>query len=174
MCRKMKKFYGNKTNDYIPTLKDGWYVCKILLAVDSEDKEYVYFIYDVCEGEQKDFFQREQEDVFETKKNLTNRAYLSYKSTGAMTFALQRLDAISWSNPGFDARDAWRRASEATDIRSKVEVLKEFEGKTFGAYIEERNVYQNGGFKNIKNAVAQMVPADYVRKGLFSNTEGVR
>lgn len=145
-------------------LPDGFYVFKILDIYDSPLKQYVCLVCDVAYGEYTDYFTEEysKPEFFEKDKNRDNKTYLSYKDSNNNHYLRQKLDAISRSNPGFDAEDCWDRACDDP------EVLKEFIGKKFGAKIKEKHIENKDGSQlHILNNFEFLTDSHLILNGTF-------
>ena len=91
------------------------------------DRQYVAFSFDVASGSQKGVFAD-----WPVSRESYHTKYLSFKPA-AKGFTAKSLDAITESNPGFDAREAWNSGD-----------FDSFAGKLVGlivSYDERRNSY---------------------------------
>lgn len=93
-------YYDGDGSKQLPA---GAYVARITGAKDYEDKEYVELIFDIAEGEYKDYYN----DDFGNKNPWAHHIIMSYKSDNSIKFLKGRLERINESNAGFDAFAAW-------------------------------------------------------------------
>ena len=127
----------------------GAYVVKITEAIDREDKSYVELIYDIAEGEYKDFYN----DKWGQEHPGAHRIFMSYKDK-ALPMTKGRLECISASNAGFDALAAWNGSR-----------LDMFTGRLFGVNLQEEEYEGKDGETKTRINPKQVVPADKVREG---------
>lgn len=135
-------------------IKAGNYILSVAKMYDCPDRQYVKLVYDIAEGQYAGFYANNNNDN-------AHAIYLSYKSRFAREFAIQNLDAITRSNPGFNASMAWN------DICSKGgKDFSVFIGKVFGAEIAEEHYTVNGEERSGMKPKTITV-ADYIRNGSF-------
>lgn len=128
----------------------GAYVVKITEAIDCEDKSYVELIYDIAEGEYKDFY----DDEWGQNNPGAHCIFMSYKDS-ALPMTKGRLECISASNNGFDALAAWNGSR-----------LDMFAGRLVGVNFQEKEyVSKKDGKTRTCLDLKQVVPADKVRDG---------
>lgn len=133
--------------DYV-RLPAGPYVARIISATDSADKKYVEVVFDIAEGEHANYY----DDDWGRKHPYAHHFFMSYKDS-ALSMLKGRLEAITASNPGFDAISAWNAGR--TDM---------FIGRLIGINLQEEEYEYQGEVKTRLN-VCQVVDAQKVRDG---------
>ena len=131
------------------SLDPGGYVCEITSATDVPEKEYVKVLIEIAEGDRKGYFGAS--GAWDSSHSL----YFSYKDS-ALSMLLGRLDAITASNPGFDARAAFEGGHEELLV-----------GKLVGVEFREEEYYNKNDdeFEIGRPRPDRLVPADDVRQG---------
>lgn len=135
-------------NGEFTPLPAGAYVARITDAVDFEQKEYVEVIFDIAEGPHAGFYS----DDWGKAHPYAHHVYFSYKET-ALGMLKGRLDAITASNPGFDAQAAWNAGR-----------LDMFVGRLMGVNLQEEE-YERDGEVRVRLNVAYVTDAQKVREG---------
>lgn len=130
-------------------LPAGAYVVRIMGMTDNESKQYVECVYDIAEGEHAGFYS----DDWGLNHPFAHRIILSYKDS-ALGMLKGRLEAITESNPGFDAEAAWNGGK-----------LNFFHGKLFGVNLQEEEYEKNDGSIGTRLNAKQVVTAQKVREG---------
>ena len=94
----MKNINWNSVPDPVelPRLAPGGYVCKITVAVDVPEKEFLKLEYDIAEGEHKGHW----DALYKAKAFWGGTFYRSYKEKAQSMFK-GFLTAVKESNPGF-------------------------------------------------------------------------
>lgn len=116
-----------------PRLEPGAYACSITAVEDLPDKEYLWVLFDIIQGERANYFA----DDFYRDKPYAHRMCFSYKDT-AMSMLKGRLHVITDCNPGFDAEAALNAGKEQMLVGKAV-------GVVFGE--EERYNSKTGEFE---------------------------
>lgn len=137
-----------ESNDDFRRLPAGAYVAKIVDVKDFENKEYLEIVYDIAEGEYKDFYS----DDWGKSHPYTHHFFMSYKDS-ALGMLKGRLHAINDSNPGFDAYAAFDAGREDMFINRLV-----------GLNLQEEEYEYEGKVRTRLNA-CQIVSATKVRNG---------
>lgn len=130
-------------------VKAGAYVCRITNATDYPAKEYVEVIWDIAEGEFKDNYS----DQWGEEHPYAHHFYMSYKDT-ALGFLKMILNAISASNPGFDASAAWNGGR-----------LDMFNGRLVGLNLRDEE-YEKDGEVRTRLVVGGWAAVQDVRAGV--------
>lgn len=130
-------------------LPAGPYVALILDATDNEQREYVEVVYDIAEGERKGYYS----DAWGQQHPYAHHFFLPYRTDAGLSMTKGRLEAISASNPGFDAEAAWNGAR-----------LDLFKARLVGVNLQEEEYERDGEVRTRLN-VCQVVPAQDVRDG---------
>lgn len=108
------------------SLPAGGYVCKITLAQDVPDKQYIYIEYDIAEGEYRDYYKKLQE----SKNFWGGSMYKSYKEK-ALPMLKRFCSAVTKSNAGY-IFDAGEQNSDETTLKGKLIGLVLFEEEYIG------------------------------------------
>ena len=102
-------------------LPEGAYVVEIVAVMDNEEREYLEVTFDVAEGEYAGYYS----DEWGVAHPYAHQIKVSYKEK-ALGMLKGWLDALTASNPGFDAEacfngivDACERATEAHRLASE-------------------------------------------------------
>jgi hypothetical protein len=127
-------------------LGPGGYVIEIQECDDYEDKQYLYALYDIAEGDFKGKFS----DAFFSDKEYAHNLYLSYKDSAAGMFK-NFTDSVEKSNPGY-AWD-WNEAG--------------LKGKLVGIILREEEYTGNDGIVKTRLTKASFKPATDIRSGNF-------
>jgi len=94
-------------------IEAGGYVVKVIDVVDNEDKEFLWLVFDIAEGEKRGFYtSAENRDYYADKPN-KHGILMSYKDTmsdNAKRMLKGKLKLFTESNPGFDADTAFTEA----------------------------------------------------------------
>ena len=123
-------------------LPAGLYVIQVTDMVDVPNKEYVEVVYDIYEGEYKDFYA----DEWGKKNPWAHRFIMSYKdSEMALRFLKGRLQAFTESNPGFDALQAF--SAQRLDM---------FKGRVVAIDLREEEYKNNEGEIKVRKSVSQV------------------
>lgn len=101
-----------------PRLEPGAYVCAITAVEDLPDKEYLWVLFDIIQGEHANYFA----DDFYRDKPYAHRMCFSYKDT-AMSMLKGRLHVITDCNNGFDAEAALKAGKEQMLVGKAVGVV---------------------------------------------------
>ncbi len=111
----------------------GAYLGRVTAMRDVPASEYVTLLYDIADGEFKDFYA----DGFYADKEWAHSMTLSYKDTG-IGMTKGRLETIQACNPGFDPFAAWDAGR-----------FDMFVGRTVGLVFREEEYYdkKTGEFK---------------------------
>lgn len=112
-------------------IEPGPYVCRILRATDNAEKEYVEVIWDIAEGPEKDRYS----DQWGEEHPYAHHFYMSYKDK-SLGMLKMILNAITASNPGFDAMSAWNAGR-----------IEMFSGRLVGLNLREEEYEYNGEVK---------------------------
>ena len=113
----MKKLDLSNVEAMEPGARDrieaGGYVVKIIDIVDNEEKEFLWLVFDIAEGEKKGFYTNaENRDYYADKPN-KHGILMSYKSSmsdNAKRMLKGKLKLFTDGNPGFDADVAFTEA----------------------------------------------------------------
>ena len=166
----MKKLDLSNVEAMEPGTRDrveaGGYVVKVIDIVDNEEKEFIWLVFDIAEGERKGFYTNaENKDFYKDRPN-KHGILLSYKSSmseNAKRMLKGKLKLFTDSNPGFDAGAAFENAHPEL-----------FEGKLIGLVAGmEEYVYEgreDGKWRkgeSIDWFHARMKTPDDIRAGKF-------
>lgn len=105
-------------------LPEGAYVLEVVAVVDNEEREYLEFTFDVAEGEFTGYYS----DEWGATHPYAHQVKVSYKET-AKGMLKARLNALTASNPGFDAEAVFNAAADTPAL------LGMFQGRRFGASV---------------------------------------
>ena len=144
----MKNINWNSVPDPVelPRLAPGGYVCKITVAVDVPEKEYLKLEYDIAEGEHKGHW----DALYKAKAFWGGTFYRSYKEKAQSMFK-GFLTAVKESNPGFVFENEEKR----------------LEGKLIGLVLAEEEYRKNNGSDGTRLYVANIRSVEKIRKGDF-------
>lgn len=112
-------------------LPAGGYVVQVTEVDDREDKEFLYLVFDIAEGEHKGFF---GSDIYYRDKPNKHGIFLSYKqgmSDRALGMLKGKLKVFGDSNPGFDALAAWEAGKPELFVGKKVGIAAGMEEFVF-------------------------------------------
>lgn len=133
-------------------LPAGGYVCKIVDVEDVPSKEYLWIVYDVCEGEYEGVYSGMGED-----EKWKHRFTRSYKSSCEDMFA-DFLSRLQESNRGSFDVQAWsRRGCYEHDLI----------GLEIGLVFGEEQYTSNKGEDKVRTVVSYVTAAQDVRNGDF-------
>lgn len=144
----MKNINWNSVPDPVelPRLTPGGYVCKITVAVDVPEKEYLKPEYDIAEGEHKGHW----DALYKAKAFWGGTFYRSYKEKAQSMFK-GFLTAVKESNPNFVFENDEKR----------------LEGKLIGLVLAEEEYRKNNGSDGTRLYVANIRSVEKIRKGDF-------
>lgn len=131
-------------------LPAGGYVCGITAVEDKPQKEYLYFEFDIAEGEYKNRFR----ELYEARGFWGAHFIKSYKEK-ALGFFKKMLTAFEGSNKGFIFRDD----------------EKELRRKLIGLVLGYEEYIGNDNTVKQRIYVADFLPADDIRAGRFDVPE---
>ena len=157
----MKKVY----DEYVPkprkesTVPEGAYVLRVLDMHDHPNRQYVACVGDIADGPSAGTFSDPELNAGNAWRG--HCLYLSYKSEFSLRHVRQWLDAMRYSNPGFNSTQVW---DEICDQETKD--FSPFIGKLFGAGIKDDR-YDTNGTTYVQSKVDIPTIADYVRSGKF-------
>lgn len=130
-------------------LPAGGYVARITAAEYYPDRKYTEIVFDIAEGEHAGFYS----DAWGQSHPYAHHFFMSYKDT-ALSMTKGRLEAISSSNPGFDALAA-----------NNADRWEMFVGRIVGVNLQEEEYETRDGDIRTRLNVCQVVPAQDVRDG---------
>lgn len=141
-------------------LPEGAYVVQIVAVTDVEDREYLEVTFDVAEGEYAGYYS----DEWGVAHPYAHQIKVSYKEK-ALGMLKGWLDALTASNPGFDAEACFNAAADAPAL------LGMFQGRVFGLAV--LNEYEDWQGKPLNNprldwSNAKRLTAQAVREGTFT------
>ena len=142
-------------SDTFQRLPVGGYVLKITDVKDMTEKEYLNIIYDIAEGEYRNFYS----DDWGREHPQVHSFVMSYKEK-AMGMFKGRLKAIDESNGTTFEQDAVKGLNEYMLI-----------GKLVGAVIGEEEYMSDRGEVRTSLKVRNVIPVERVRKGDFKIPE---
>lgn len=145
----MKNINWNSVPDPVelPRLMPGGYVCRITMAKDVPEKEYLKLEYDIAEGEHRDHWN----SLYKAKAFWGGTFYRSYKEK-ALSMFKGFLTAVKESNSGFVFENDEKR----------------LEGKLVGLVLGEEECRKQNGSDGTRLYVAAVRSVDAIRKGDFS------
>lgn len=117
------------TGEGFRKLPAGGYVCKIVDVIHEPDRERVWMVIDIAEGEYKGYYA----DTYGIEHPNAHRLLLSYKQT-ALGMLKGRLQVIDACNPGFDSASAF-----------EAEKWEMFHGRVIGMVVGEQQYTSNSG-----------------------------
>ena len=91
-------------------IEAGGYVVKIIDVDDHEEKDFLWLVFDITEGDKRGFYTNDANRDFYANKPNKHGIFLSYKqsmSDNAKRMLKGKLKMFTESNPGFDAEAAW-------------------------------------------------------------------
>ncbi|MBR3158409.1 MAG: hypothetical protein IKF14_05135 [Atopobiaceae bacterium] len=110
----MKKLDLSNIEAMEPTSRDritaGGYIVRVIDVVDNEDRNFLWLVFDIAEGEKKGFYTNDaNKEYFANKPNkhgilLSYNPDMSDKAKGMLKGKLKRFTDY---NQGFDAEAAW-------------------------------------------------------------------
>jgi hypothetical protein len=130
-------------------LPAGAYVVRIVSATYNTYKNYADVVFDIAEGEHAGFYS----DDWGVSHPYVHHFFMSYKDK-ALSMTKGRLNAITESNPGFDAMAA-----------SDADRFDLFTGRIVGVNLQEEEYENSYGDVRTRLNVCQVVPAQDVRDG---------
>ena len=144
----MKNINWNNVPDPVelPRLTPGGYVCRITVAKDVPEKEYLKLEYDIAEGE----FKGHWNELYKAKSFWGGTFFRSYKEK-ALSMFKGFLTAVKESNPGFVFENDEKR----------------LEGKLVGLVLGEEEYRKKDGSDGTRLYVANVRSVDKIRKGDF-------
>ena len=144
----MKNINWNNVPDPVelPRLTPGGYVCKITVAKDVPEKEYLKLEYDIAEGE----FKGHWNELYKAKSLWGGTFFRSYKEK-ALSMFKGFLTAVKESNHGFVFENDEKR----------------LEGKLIGLVLAEEEYRKKDGSDGTRLYVANVRSVDKIRKGDF-------
>lgn len=145
----MKNINWNEVPDPVelPRLEPGGYVCKITVAKDVPEKEYLKLEYDIAEGEHKGHWN----ELYKAKSFWGGTFFRSYKEK-ALTMFKGFLTVVKESNPGFIFNNEEKR----------------LEGQLIGLVLGEEEYRKNDGSDGTRLYVAAVRSVDKIRSGDFT------
>lgn len=145
----MKNINWNEVPDPVelPRLMPGGYVCKITVATDVPEKEYLKLEYDIAEGVHKGHWN----ELYKAKGFWGGTFFRSYKDT-ALSMFKGFLTVVKESNPGFIFENDEKRLV----------------GKQIGIVLGEEEYRKNNGSDGVRLYVAAVKSVDKIRKGEFA------
>lgn len=141
-------------------LPEGAYVVQITAIVDNEEREYLEVTFDVAEGEYAGYYS----DEWGVAHPYAHQIKVSYKDK-ALGMLKGWLDALTASNPGFDAEACFNAAADSPAL------LGMFQGRVFGlAVLMEYEDWQGRPLNNprLDWSNAKRLTAQAVREGTFA------
>lgn len=140
---------ASSDNGGFEKLPAGGYVVTITSAEFKPEKNYAEVVYDIAEGEHAGYYS----DAWGLEHPYAHHFFMSYKSS-ALSMTKGRLEAISASNPGFDAMAA-----------SDADRFDMFTGRYVGVNLQEEEYETRDGDVRTRLSVCQVVPVQDVRDG---------
>lgn len=141
-------------------LPEGAYVVQIVAVNDVEDREYLEVTFDVAEGEYAGYYS----DEWGVAHPFAHQIKVSYKDK-ALGMLKGWLDALTASNPGFDAEAVFNAAADTPAL------LGMFQGRVFGlAVLMEYEDFRGKPLNNprLDWGDAKRLTAQAVREGAFT------
>lgn len=154
--RKISGYDKIQESGSFKKLAPGGYIVKILDVTDVPDKEYLKVSFDVCEGNDKDFFANEYKNDTRAEKRWPNAGSFirSYKEK-ALPMLKGFTTAIENSNKGY----TW-------DFDEK-----KLKGKIVGLVLGEEEFLNSSGKVRTRTYVAAVRSVDVIREGKFDVPE---
>lgn len=144
--QEIKNWKNVKASEDFERLPAGGYICTIIHATDSPDKQYLKIEYDIAEGDHKDHWA----DTKERFGWWGGDFYRSYKDSAVGMFKAFT-NAVEGSNPGFTW--AWKE--------------KDLEGKMIGVVLGEEEYTGNDGSVKTRLKVRSVKSVQDIREGKF-------
>ena len=147
---------SNGDGGFVP-LPEGAYVCEIVSVVDNDAREYLEVTFDIAEGEYAGYYS----DEWGAAHPFAHSVKVSYKDS-ALGMLKAKLNALTASNPGFDAEAVFNAAADSPAL------LGMLHGRKFGMSVQLE--YEDWQGKPLNNprldwGGAKWCTADEVRMG---------
>lgn len=147
-------------------IEAGGYVVKIIDVDDHEDREFLWLVFDIAEGEKRGFYTNDANREYYANKPNKHGILFSYKqsmSDGAKAMLKGKLKLITESNPVFDAEAAWNACKPEMFIGKQIGLVAGMEEYVYEG--RDDGKWRKG--ESIDWFHARMKKPDDIRNGLF-------